>query len=300
VLGIIGLLGVSVYVLSRMGWLGMLDAPTLDKLYIKILLPAMFFCACIANNHLVDHVGLDVAMLYGELLIFFYAAVYLGMWCIESLRSQSAQYAMQICSNHLMMVAAPLAAILFGIDAIPVIILGMLVQLALLIISIILEPDYRKHALEVISRYYQQSLPVWCAIVMGLLASCLPWKEDIMIFFMESFEWLSLFNVLFVSLVMATKSLSIKHSLQESSFLFVGKLLCIIAVLTVLQTRNIVDEVSLVLLSIMLVAPGIMIRDYASIHEHDSSIYWKQIIAGCNIWYMITLVIAAVLPSLWG
>ena len=300
VLIIIGMLGLSVYLLGKSGFLGVLEPHTLDRILTKILLPAMFFSACIVNNHVVDHVGSQVAFLYIEMLCLGYAILYIGMWCFAGLRVQSAQYAMQLCSNHVMLVAAPLAGLVLGIDAMPVIIVGMLTQVFLIILSVLLDTELRGHALEIISRYYQQSLPVWWAIVLGLLGAYCPWNEGIQLFFNETFEWLCLFNVLFAIIIMAVKSLSIQHSLMDSSVFYIGKLIIVMLLLLFLQLHDMVDDVSLVLLAMMMVSPGMMIKDYVMVHEKDTCIYWKQIIAGCNIWYMIMMVVVGLLPLLWN
>ena len=128
-------IGLGVYVSGRLGWLGHLEAHTMDQISIKLLLPLMFFFAFTANTHLPDKVGWEVAYFYIAIVWAFFWICIITLSFIPVLKGDKDVHAFNMSSNHTMLIAAPLGGLLLGLDAMPVIVLGMLGQLGLIVVS---------------------------------------------------------------------------------------------------------------------------------------------------------------------
>lgn len=264
---------------------------------MKMLLPLMFFFAFSANTHLEEKIAWEVAYAYLAVISFLFWLSYIILAFIPVLKHEKGMHAANLISNHLMLVSAPVAGLLLGIDAMPIIVLGMLGQFWFILLSVLTGRKGWHTIFEIIGRYYGKTLWIWACVVLGILSSHMPWNNDVTQFFSESFDWLCLFNTLFASIVMAGKSCSVDHSLKESGVMYLSKTVLICLILNQLMLYADFDEAQLSLFAIMFFSPGIMIKS-SSISTLDVSQYWKQMIAGCNIWYMITMVVVILLPQL--
>lgn len=294
-----GVLGLGVYAGGKMQWFRDLDAKTLDQIYTKLLLPVMFFFAFVINTHLADRIGWEVAYAYTGIISVLFWLSFILMSFIPALKEDRATHALNMGSNHVMMITAPLAGLLLGMDAIPVIVFGMLTQCWFIMVSVFTVRKPWNDSLEVLSRYYRQTLWVWIAIVAGMLGAHLPWNYEVLQFYADGFDWMCLLNTLFISLIMATKSLSIKHSLRSSGMTYGLRLLLIGLMVVMLGHFSDFDEIQMSLLVMMLLAPGMMVRGHRIESLSPVGMYWKEMIAGCNIWYMIMMVVVVLLPQLF-
>ena len=129
-------------------------------------------------------------------------------------------------------------------------------------------------------RYYGQTLWIWAAIALGLVSAHIPWNDEVKQFFVDSFDWMCLCNTLFASLLMSVKSLCIRHSLRESSRMYLAKIILVFLIIVILFQHAILDEAQLSLMTIMLIAPGMMIKASRDDHQLcEARQMWKQMMS---------------------
>lgn len=289
------IIGLWIYFGGRMCYFKSLDSNTLNQIAMRLLLPLMFFCSFALKND--NHVDFYVVYVYAVVVSILYWLSFFILSFFESLQKDRAMHAFNISSNHLFLVAAPLSGLILGAEAIVIMALCMFFQFIYLLVAACFCSSDDYNVWDLMSRYYGQSIWVWIAIALGFLASYLPWNSHVMQFFSDSLECLCLVNVMMSAMIMSTKALMVEHVLSESFSFYVAKLVMLSLCLLVVFTEFGINEENLVLLVLMLLSPGIMI-----LGGHPSSPenkYWKKMIAGCNIWYIVAIMVLVVLPDLF-
>jgi predicted permease len=291
--GILGLFGFSLLLLNRLGYLGVVRVSMMDKILTRILLPSLFFMAFILEAHPMSEQMWQLVGYYATVVGFCFAGFYMGMWFIPSMRDYSAQFAMQLCSNHIAYAVSPILFFVYGQDILGILLYCMCVQWVMLIGSVLIDPGMRNHAMEVLWRYYNQSFYLLWAILFGFLSIYVPWKDTVRYIIGDVFGRLSVVSMFMAVMVMVLKSVKVSNTMRDSLVFFFSKVTLVVLVSYALYTSRVCEVNLLYVLALLLLSPGVIVKDDVLIHHRDTSMYWKQIIAGYNRWYIIMMLMVA-------
>lgn len=289
-----GVVGLWVYACGYVGQWPRVDAKSLQRLAMHVLWPLMFFFGLMANDHVSEGVGLEVAYVYAVSNLALYGIAVLSCSRTKFFSRYAMMHAIQISSNHLFLVASPMAGALLGFDVLPIMVIGMCVQLMYVLVFALMCRE--QSAMFV--RYSQDMMPIWMAVVLGLVASFLPWVDSVRAFSADSFDWLASTNVLFSALVMSTKSLEFGDVLRESLPNYLIKTAWTVMATVVFSVWMDFGEAEVLLLVMMLLAPGVMLKSVGDGASDPVGSYWSKAIAGSNVWYMLSVVFVLCLLQL--